>query len=65
MATFTNKATLTSNGGSVDSNTVTGTFLETLAVTKTALTEQYGADRVLLVYTLENVIGATKLQKLR
>ncbi|MBQ9805439.1 MAG: hypothetical protein IJW49_02870 [Clostridia bacterium] len=31
----------------------------------TALAEKYGVDRVLLVYTLENVIGASKLQKLR
>ncbi len=31
----------------------------------TALVDHYGADRVLLVYTLENVIGAAKLQKLR
>jgi hypothetical protein len=30
----------------------------------TELSLQYNADRVLLVYTLENVIGATKLQKL-
>jgi len=28
-----------------------------------ALVKQYKADRVLLVYTLENVVGATKLQK--
>ena len=41
MATFTNKATLSFTGGSVDSNTVTGTLLETLAVTKTALTATY------------------------
>lgn len=31
----------------------------------TSLADHYNADRVLLVYTLENVIGATKLQKLR
>lgn len=55
MATFTNKATLSFNGGSVDSNTVTGTFLETLSVTKTALTEEYtGGARVTYVVSLVN-----------
>lgn len=55
MATFTNKATLSFNGGSVDSNTVTGTFLETLSVSKTALTEQYsGGARVTYVLSLVN-----------
>lgn len=41
MATFTNKATLSFTGGSVDSNTVTGTFLESLSMTKTALVDEY------------------------
>ena len=41
MATFSNRATLTYNGRTTDSNTVTGTYAETLAVTKTALTEDY------------------------
>ncbi|MBE6601073.1 MAG: hypothetical protein E7637_01005 [Ruminococcaceae bacterium] len=41
MATFTNRATLSYNGGTIDSNTVTGTFLETLAITKTATVESY------------------------
>ena len=41
MATFTNRATLSYNGGAVDSNTVTGTFLETLAITKTATVQTY------------------------
>ena len=41
MATFTNKATLSFSGGSVDSNTVTGTFLESLSMTKTALVDEY------------------------
>ncbi|MBQ9759840.1 MAG: hypothetical protein IJW16_00665 [Clostridia bacterium] len=44
MATFTNRATLSYNGGSTDSNTVTGTFLETLSVTKNALVSEYGAN---------------------
>lgn len=43
MATFTNRATLSYSGRSVDSNTVTGTFLETLSVTKTALFDTYAA----------------------
>lgn len=55
MATFTNKATLSFNGGSVDSNTVTGTFLETLSVTKTALTEEYTlGSRITYVISLVN-----------
>lgn len=55
MATFTNKATLSYNGGSVDSNTVTGTFLETLAVTKTALTQEYaGGTRITYAISLVN-----------
>lgn len=41
MATFTNRATLSYSGGTVDSNTVTGTFLETLAITKTAILQTY------------------------
>ncbi len=41
MATFTNKATLSYNGITVDSNTVTGTFLETLSISKTALIDSY------------------------
>lgn len=55
MATFTNKATLSFNGGSVESNTVTGTFLETLSVTKTALTEEYTlGSRITYVVSLVN-----------
>ena len=41
MATFTNKATLSFNGGSTDSNTVTGTFLEALTVSKAAVSDTY------------------------
>ena len=47
MATFTNRATLTFQGGAVDSNTVTGTFLETLSLTKAALSETYAAGDTL------------------
>ena len=31
----------------------------------TALAEEYGADRALIVYTVENVVTADKLSKLR
>ena len=55
MATFTNRATLSYNGRTTDSNTVVGTFLETLSVTKTALTDSYTADsRITYVINLTN-----------
>ncbi len=61
MATFTNRATLSYNGRTVDSNTVTGTFLQTLSITKTALTDTYAAgDTVTYVVTLVNA-GSTPL----
>lgn len=41
MPIFTNKATLSFNGGSIDSNTVTGNFTQTLTVAKAALTDTY------------------------
>ncbi len=47
MPTFTNKATLSYNGKSVDSNTVIGNFTETVSVTKTALVGEYGAGSTL------------------
>lgn len=47
MATFTNKATLSYNGKTTDSNTVTGIFLETLSITKTATVDSYTQDSVL------------------
>ena len=37
MASFTNFATLIYNGGTSNSNTVTGELLETLTLTKTCL----------------------------
>ena len=51
MATFTNKATLTYNGRSTDSNTVVGNFAEILAVTKTAVDNTYsdGSDITYIV----------------
>ncbi len=44
MASFTNVATLSYNGTTVNSNLVTGEIRETLTVTKTALQPTYGAD---------------------
>lgn len=43
MATFTNRATLSYNGRTTDSNVVTGTLAETLSATKTALSTTYTA----------------------
>ncbi len=61
MATFTNRATLTYAGGSVDSNTVVGTFNEFLSVTKTSLSADYGTgDRATYVVSLVNS-GTTAL----
>ncbi len=55
MATFTNRATLSYSGGTTDSNIVTGTYLETLAVTKTALAQSYNdGTRVTYVVSLVN-----------
>ena len=51
MATFTNKATLTYNGRSVDSNIVTGTVNEALTVIKSALDETY-AEGTRLTYVV-------------
>ena len=44
MATFTNFATLTYNGVSTNSNTVTGEILEAVFATKTAVTQFYGPN---------------------
>lgn len=55
MATFTNMATLTYNGGTAVSNTVTGELLDTLTVTKTAIMDDYAAgDDVTYVVTIRN-----------
>ncbi len=45
MATFYNKATLTYNNGSTDSNIVTGELAEVLSATKIALEADYDTDR--------------------
>lgn len=55
MATFTNFATLSYNGGTATSNTVTGELLETLTAAKTAVEGSYAAgDDVTYVVTLTN-----------
>lgn len=55
MATFTNFATLSYNGGTTDSNTVTGELLETLTATKTAVMNDYTAkDDVTYVLSIVN-----------
>jgi len=64
MATFTNRATLTYNGRTVDSNTVTGTINEPLTVTKNALSDAYSdGETVTYVVSLVNS-GGTALNGL-
>ena len=61
MATFTNRATLSFAGGTVDSNTVTGEILETLSGSKTAVVDQYTAgDSITYLVSLRNS-GTTAL----
>lgn len=58
MPIFTNKATLSYNGRTVDSNTVTGTYTEALTVSKNALTDTYGqSSRLTYIVSLVNVGG--------
>lgn len=56
MATITNQATLTYNGGSANSNIATAELVETLSMTKTAVRGTYNADsdRVTYVVTINN-----------
>lgn len=55
MATFTNQASLTYNGTTVNSNTVTGNIVEVLAVTKTALVDTYSAnDNITYIISITN-----------
>lgn len=64
MATFTNRATLTYNGNTLASNVVTGELLETLSLTKTAVSGTYRAgDTVTFVVTATNT-GNTPLTNL-
>lgn len=61
MATFTNQATLTFNGGSVNSNIVTGELVQVLTGAKTAVGSVYRpGEPVTYVVTLVNT-GATVL----
>ena len=61
MAIFTNQATLTYNGNTVNSNTVTGNITEVLTLTKTALVNTYTTgDAVTYVLSLTNT-GLTPL----
>ena len=61
MATFTNKANLSFNGGSVNSNTVTGELLEVLSGEKTAVVDTYTpGDSITYLITLRNT-GPTAL----
>lgn len=60
MPIFTNKATLSYNGRTVDSNTVTGTYTEALTVSKNALTDTYGQSSTLIyVVSLVNLGGSS------
>ena len=59
MATFNNFATLSYNGGTTNSNTVTGEILDTLSSTKIAVMDDYTAkDDVTYVITLLNSSNA-------
>ena len=61
MATFTNQATLSYNDTTVNSNIVTGTIVEVLAITKTAVTDRYAlGEDVTYIVSLTNS-GATPL----
>lgn len=61
MATFTNYATLSYNGGTTESNVVTGELLEVLTAAKNAVTDDYApGDTVTYVISLINS-GATQL----
>lgn len=61
MATFTNQATLSYNGGSTNSNIITGEIVEVLTVSKTAVTDTYRTpDKITYVISLINS-GATAL----
>ena len=60
MASFTNQATLSYNGLSVASNTVTGQMISPLSVTKTAVEDVYApGDTITYVVSLVNDGSAT------
>lgn len=61
MATFTNQATLSYNGGSTNSNIITGEIIEVLTVSKTAVVDTYRTpDKITYVISLINS-GTTTL----
>ena len=61
MASFTNQATLTYNGGTVNSNIVTGELVQVLTASKTAAAESYRTgDLVTYVVQLRST-GAAAL----
>ena len=61
MPTFNNTATLSYNGVTVSSNTVTGNLLEVLSITKNASNSDYTAgDEITYVVSLVNT-GSTPL----
>ncbi len=64
MAEFTNQATLTFNGMTVNSNIVTGEIINTLSVTKTPINDDYGTgDRITYAISIVNS-GNTALTNL-
>ncbi len=55
MAIFTNQATLSYNGNTVNSNTVVGNIVEVITVTKTAVTSEYTTnDNITYIISLTN-----------
>ncbi len=55
MATFTNQATLSYNGNTVNSNIVTGNIVEVLTATKTAVSASYSTgDDITYIISLTN-----------
>ena len=59
MAVFTNIATLSYNGVTTNSNTVTGEILESVSATKTAVVPEYSSDSdVAFVVSLVNSSSA-------
>ncbi len=64
MATFTNQATLSYNGGSTNSNIITGEIVEVLTASKTAVVDTYRTpDKITYVVSLVNT-GTTALTDL-
>lgn len=57
MATFTNQATLSYSGGTVNSNITTGEILEVLSATKTAVVNEY-SDNTLVTYIV-NIVNTS------